>query len=114
MLRVILKNLKKELYLYLVWYIDHRTKDEGRSWVRSLSTVIKDRYCIITGDFTCPKVNWKDRTADVEGRWLLDFVSEELLIQWINETTQGNSVKDLVFSSKDDMISNLTVLEKLK
>ena len=73
-------------------------------------------YCIITEGFNCPKVNWKDRTADAEGRWLLDFMSEELLMQWIDETTRGNSVKDLdlVFSSKDDMISNLTIVEKLR
>ena len=113
MLGVVLKNLKKELRLYLVYRPPHQAIEKDESLYRTLSTAIKDKFCIVAGDFNCPKVNWKDRTADVEGSRLLDFASEELLTQWVDEATRGNNVLDLVFSSEDDMISNLTVQEKL-
>ena len=44
---------------------------------------------------------------------LLEFASEELLTQWVGEATRGNNVLDLVFSSEDDLISNLAIGEKL-
>ena len=113
MLGVVLKNLKKELYLYLVYRPPHQTVEKDESLYSDLRANVKDRFCIITGDFNCPKVNWKDRTADVEGKRLLEFASEELLTQWVDEATRGNNVLDLVFSSEDDIISNMRVGEKL-
>ena len=113
MLGVVLKNLKKELYLYLVYRPPHQALEKDISLYSKLSTAIKDKFCIITGDFNCPKVNWKHKTADVEGRRLLDFASDELLTQWVNEATRGSNILDLVFSSEDDLISNIEVKEKL-
>lgn len=113
MLGVVLKNLKKELYLYLVYRPPHQTVEKDESLYSDLSAIVKDRFCIITGDFNCPKINWKERTADVEGKRLLEFASEELLTQWVDEGTRGNNILDLVFSSEDDLISNLRVGEKL-
>ena len=113
MLGVVLKNLKRELYLYLVYRPPHQTVEKDISLYSKLSTVIKDKFCIITGDFNCPKINWKNKTADVEGRRLLDFASDELLTQWVNEATRGNNILDLVFSSEDNLISNIEVKDKL-
>ena len=113
MLGVVLKNLKKELYLYLVYRPPHQALEKDISLYSKLSTAMKDKFCIITGDFNCPKVNWKHKTADVEGRRLLDFASDELLTQWVNEATRGSNILDLVFSSEDDLISNIEVKEKL-
>ena len=44
---------------------------------------------------------------------LLDFANEEYLTQWIDKPTRGNNTLDLVFSSEDNMISKLSVGEKL-
>ena len=113
MLGVVLKNLKKDLYLYLVYRPPHQAIEKDKSLYSELSTAIKNRFCIIAGDFNCPKVNWQHKSSDLEGRRLLDFASDELLTQWVNEATRGNNILDLVFSSEDDMISNLRVEDKL-
>ena len=114
MLGVVLKNLKKDLYLYLVYRPPHQAIEKDKSLYSKLSTVVKDKLCIIMGDFNCPKINWKYKTADLEGRRLLEFSSDELLTQWVYEATRGNNVLDLVFSSEEDLISNLRVAEKLE
>ena len=44
---------------------------------------------------------------------LLDFANEEYLTQWVDKPTRGNNTLDLVFSSEDNMISKLSVGEKL-
>ena len=114
MIGVVLKNLKKELYIYLVYRPPHQSIEKDESLYSNLSEAVRDRFCIITGDFNCPKVNWKDITGDAEGRRLLDFASEEILTQWVEEPTRGNNILDLVFSSEDNLISNLIVGEKLR
>ena len=113
MVGVVLKNLKRELYFYLVYRPPHQVLEKDESLYRDLSTATKDRFCIITGDFNCSKVNWKNMTGDAEGRRLLDYASEEILTQWVEEPTRGNNTLDLVFSSEDNIISNLIVGEKL-
>ena len=113
MVGVVLKNLKKELYLYLVYRPPHQAVEKDVSLYSKLRSVIKDKFCIITGDFNCPKVNWKHKTADIEGRRLLEFASDELLTQWVNEGTRGSNILDLVFSSEDDLISNVEVRDRL-
>ena len=112
-LGVVLKKLKRELYIYLVYKPPHQEIEKDEDLYENLSRIIKNKFCIVTGDFNCPKVNWRDRTADAEGRRLLDFASEELLTQWVDEVTRGNSILDLVFSSEDDVITNLEIGEKL-
>ena len=44
---------------------------------------------------------------------LLDFANEEYLTQWVDKPTRGINTLDLVFSSEDNMISKLSVGEKL-
>ena len=78
----------------------------------NLSTIIRNKFCIVAGDFNC-SVNWKTQTADAENMRLLDFANEEYLTQWVDKPTRGNNTLDLVFSSEDNMISKLSVGEKL-
>ena len=113
MIGVVLKNLKRELYFYLVYRPPHQAVEWDESLYNNLSTAARNKFCIITGDFNCPKVNWKNMTGDAEGTRLLDFASEEILTQWVEEPTRGNNILDLVFSSEDNLISNLEVGEKL-
>ena len=66
----------------------------------------------MTGDFNC-SVNWKTQAADAESMRLLDFANKEYLTQWVDKPTRGNNTLDLVFSSEDNVISKLSVGEKL-
>ena len=112
-LGVVLKNLKRELYVYLVYRPPHQEVEKDEDMYRNLSRTLTNKFCIVTGDFNCPKISWIDRTADAEGRRLLDFASEELLTQWVYEATRGSNILDLVFSSEDNAVTNLEVGEKL-
>ena len=78
----------------------------------NLSTIIRNKFCIVAGDFNC-SINWKTQTADAESMRLLDFANEEYLTQWVDKPTRGNNTLDLVFSSEDNMTSKLSVGEKL-
>ena len=113
MIGVVLKNLKKELYFYLVYRPPHQAVEKDESLYSNLSAATKDKFCVISGDFNCPRVNWKDMIGDAEGTRLINFASEELLTQWVEEPTRGNSILDLVFTSEDNLIANLSVGEKL-
>ena len=110
---VVLKNLKRELYLYLVYRTPHQVVEKDEDLYDNLGRIINNKFCILMGDFNCPKINWKNRSGDAEGRRLINFSSEELLSQWVDEPTRGNSILDLVFSSEDNVITNLEVGEKL-
>ena len=112
MIGIALNKLEKRLYIYLVYRPPRQAADKDEDLYTSLSNAIKNKFCIVTGDFNC-KVDWKSWTTDAEGKYLLDFVAEEYLTQWVDKPTRGNNILDLVFSTEDNMISNLSVGEKL-
>ena len=112
MVGVVLNKLEKKLHIYLVYRPPHQSAESGESLYSNLSTIIRNKFCIVAGDFNC-SVNWKTQTADAESMRLLDFANEEYLTQWVDKPTRGNNTLDLVFSSEDNMISKLSVGEKL-
>ena len=112
MVGVVLNKLEKKLHIYLVYRPPHQSAESDESLYSNLSTIIRNKFCIVAGDFNC-SVNWKTQTADPESMRLLDFANEEYLTQWVDKPTRGNNTLDLVFSSKDNMISKLSVGEKL-
>ena len=112
MVGVVLNKLEKKLHIYLVYRPPHQSAESDESLYSNLSTIIRNKFCIVAGDFNC-SVNWKTQTADAESMRLLDFANEEYLTQWVDKPTRGNNTLDLVFSSEDNMISKLSVREKL-
>ena len=112
MVGVVLNKLEKKLHIYLVYRPPHQSAESDESLYSNLSTIIRNKFCIVAGDFNC-SVNWKTQTADAESMRLLDFTNEEYLTQWVDKPTRGNNTLDLVFSSEDNMISKLSVGEKL-
>ena len=112
MVGVVLNKLEKKLHIYLVYRPPHQSAESDESLYSNLSTIIRNKFCIVAGDFNC-SVNWKTQTADAESMRLLDFANEEYLTQWVDKPTRGNNTLDLVFPSEDNMISKLSVGEKL-
>ena len=112
MVGVVLNKLEKKLHIYLVYRPPHQSAESDESLYSNLSTIIRNKFCIVAGDFNC-SVNWKTQTADAESMRLLDFANEEYLTQWVDKPTRGNNTLDLVFSFEDNMISKLSVGEKL-
>ena len=62
-----------------------------KSLYSNLSTIIRNKFCIVAGDFNC-SVNWKTQTADAESMRLLDFANEEYLTQWVDKPTRGTVI----------------------
>ena len=113
MIGIVLNKPHRKLYIYLLYRPPDQSAEKDESLYGSLSNYINNKLCIVAGDFNC-RVNWiNGTTADAESKRLLDFANEEYLTQWVNEPTRGNNVLDLVFSSEDNIISNLSVGEKL-
>ena len=112
MLGVVLNNLEKKLYIYIVYRPPHQLVEKDVSLYNALGNNIRNKLCVIMGDFNC-LVNWNTGTATGEGKNLLDFANEEFLTQWVDKPTRGKNMLDLVFSSEDNMITNLNVGERL-
>ena len=112
LLGVVLNNLKKKLYIYIVYRPPHQLADKDIELYNYLGNCIRNKLCVIMGDFNC-SVNWQTGTPVGDGKRLLDFANEEFLSQWVDKPTRGKNILDLVFSSEDNMVSNLNVGEKL-
>ena len=54
-----------------------------------------------------------DSTSHTEGNRLLEFVRNEFLHQWVDKPTRGENILDIVLTTEDNLISNLTVGENL-
>ena len=113
MIGIVLNKPHSKLHIYLLYRPPKQTAEIDEALYGSLSNYIKNKLCIIVGDFNC-RVNWVDgTTTDAESKRLLDFANEEYLTQWVDKPTRGSNMLDLVFSSEDNIISNLSVGEKL-
>jgi hypothetical protein len=74
--------------------------------------LIQNKIAVIAGDFNC-NLNWENLTSGVEGNRLVDFSNDNYLTQVVDEPTWSNNILDLIFTSKEDLISNVTVGECL-
>jgi hypothetical protein len=100
------------LNIYLVYRPPHQTVDRDTELYSLLSRLIHNKIAVIAGDFNC-NVNWETLTSGVEGNRLIDFSNENYLTQVVEEPTRGNNILDLIFTSEEDLISNVTVGECL-
>ena len=76
MVGVVLNKLEKKLHIYCVYRPPHQNVESGESLYSNLSATIRNKFCIVAGDFNC-SVSWKIQTAEAEGMRLLDFANEE-------------------------------------
>jgi len=70
----------------------------------------EDTICIV-GDFNLPHVNWElfDSPEDQIHSVCLDFSLKSGLNQFVNESTLGNNIGDLVLSTDKLIVSDLNV-----
>ena len=70
-------------------------------------------HVVIMGDFNYPDIEWDFLTAGNVGKNFLDQVQDSFLFQHVDFPTRGNNILDLVLSSEEGMVSNLTTIGKL-
>jgi len=102
----------RTVHILLVYRPPHQTMDTDHSLYELLTQLIQNRIAVIIGDFNC-NVVWESRTADVEGNRLVDFANENFLEQLVEEPTRGDNFLDLIFSTEENLVSQVTVGEPL-
>lgn len=112
LLGIELTGLEKHVHIFLVYRPPHQLTDVDVSLYDQLNNLIRDRLSIVTGDFNC-RVNWEDRTSDADGRRLINFADDNFLTQWVDQPTRGNNILDLVFTTEDNLVTDLRVEEAL-
>merc|ERR1712002_725900 len=80
----------------------------------SLGQEVNDKLSAIMVDFNAA-VNWDSMssTSYAEGNRLLEFARNEFLHQWVDKPTRGDNILDIVLTTEDNLISNISVREKL-
>ena len=101
---------RNSTYILSIGLLTSEESDE--SLYSNLSNIIRNKFCIVAGAFNC-SVNWKTQAADADSMRLLDFANEKYLTQWVDKPTRGNNTLDFVFSSENNIISKLSVGERL-
>ena len=87
--------------------------DADLSLYETLSGVVRGKSSVLAGDFNCPEVDWNWDLSVGEGLRLVDFKLDNFLYQMVREPTRGENVLDLIFSTEEDLISEVEVGEAL-
>src|SRR3989442_5763260 len=61
------------------------------------------------GDFNYPDINWELQEAGPGGIAFLDRIQDSFLIQNVSKPTRGENILDLVFSSEENMVSEMEI-----
>ena len=98
--------------ILVVYRPPHQAIDEDRALYGEIRDLIEGKICVLCGDFNC-HVDWETRESPAEGMPLLELVNDAFLTQWVRDPTRGNNILDLVLTSEDDIVQDLTVGEEL-
>ena len=64
---------------------------------------------VILGDFNIPVANWGDALTSHSGKTLYENLQESSLHQHITHPTRGDNILDLVFTTCDNLVSNVVI-----
>jgi len=64
---------------------------------------------IVAGDFNCPNINWADHSApnDYVNQSILNWAVSYGFVQYVNFSTRGQNILDLVLTDDDQIISDI-------
>lgn len=102
------------MHIFLVYRPPHQSQVLDDDLYGRLGLETRNKLCIILGDFNA-SVDWDTRasTSYLEGSRLLEFVNSEFLHQWVDKPTRGNNTLDLVLSTEDNQVTNISIGESL-
>jgi hypothetical protein len=79
--------------------------------MHKLITRASREHVLIMGDFNFPELKWaKSETLD-DSHPFIDCVNDNFLFQGVTESTRSNNILDLILTSEENMIENVTVGE---
>lgn len=74
---------------------------------------LSSKDAIIMGDFNYPGIRWDAFSSDAGGERFLKLVQDCFLFQHILVPTRGDNILDLVFSTEEGMVGDISVEEPL-
>lgn len=66
---------------------------------------------LIMGDFNFPELNWAKSESLDDSHPFMECVNDNFLFQGVTECTRGDNILDLLLTSEENMINNVTVGE---
>ena len=101
------------VYRVLVVYKPpHQLIDKDRAMYDEIRDLIDGKICVLLGDFNS-NIDWETRESPADSMPLLEFVDDGFLTQWVREPTRGSNILDLVLTSEEDIVSELSVGEEV-
>ena len=98
--------------IIVVYRPPHQTIDRDRALYGEIRNLIDGKTCVLLGDFNS-HVDWETGESPAEDMPLLEFVNDNFLTQWVREPTRGNNILDLVLTTEDDIVTDLSTGEEL-
>jgi hypothetical protein len=88
-------------------------KESDEALYKLIDTVSKQNV-IIMGDFNFPELDWGTPEVIDPGHPFIECINNNFLTQVVTEPTRGRNYLDLVLSSEEGFIENITVRESLE
>ncbi len=106
-------GIAKTIHILLV-YRTAQAVAEDLLLYELLTQLIYNKITVIAGDFNCRYVDWTNRTAnEAVGARLVDFSNDNFLEQLVDKPTRRDRILDLVFSTEEDLVTQVSVGECL-
>jgi len=86
------------------------TKDQDEALFNMIRLVSKEKVLII-GDFNFADLNWKQPETLDDNHLFMRCVNDNFLFQCVEDCTRGGNVLDVVLTSEENMVENLSVGE---
>ena len=102
-------NVNNDGILMAVIYKAPNASEEEVNNMYQIIKNITNKHALIMGDFNFPNINWHEHSCDNNSEKFLELIEDCFLHQHVTEPTRGNNILDLIFTTEEGMVSNLTI-----
>ena len=96
-----------------VYYKRPDLEDDGIQKMHGIIKLVSNYNVVIMGDFNYPGIDWMNLSANATGSEFIDLTLDCFLCQYVTEPTRGDNCLDLIFASKNEIVSNVEVIDHL-
>ena len=84
--------------------------EENEALLSAIRTAtVREKSLLLVGDFNYPRIDWEVLDVSGDGEAFLDIFQDTFLCQHVTQATRGDNILDLVFSSEEELVSNLNI-----
>lgn len=82
--------------------------DRDRNQFEEISLIVDGRNFIRMSNFNS-RIDWNTRQVSAKGMPLIEFVTENFLVQWFREPIRDKDIHDIVLITKDDIVEDVSI-----